>query len=98
MHRTIGMLYCLYFFFSLLDSALTGKCDRFKHAYANILFQWEQMKQRAELLGYLSSRAQDENSRFCKNSLILSYSINKISSGRIFKARIGYDLTDSQYF
>lgn len=71
-----NIIFCLYFFFSLLDSTQSAKCDRFKHAYANILFQWEQVKQRAELLGYLSSRALDENSRFSRISLVLSYSIN----------------------
>lgn len=59
---------------SLLDSTQSAKCDRFKHAYANILFQWEQVKQRAELLGYLSSCALDENSRF---SIEPSSSVNE---------------------
>ncbi len=40
----------------LLDDLLTRKCDEYRRTYANILYSWGMLDQRAEILKFQSHR------------------------------------------
>ena len=47
--------------FSFLDQCYSAKFERFKQAYADILYRWQLLDKRAEILKYAAKPAHQEN-------------------------------------